>query len=169
VPARQDPIPQSMRDAQDVHAEPTFEELAAAVARSQGGRVSIRQLQAIARITGGGMPADRYGYALPAPDLATTGSVRSLRSSPGSGDVDGSIWRRELERSASRDPIARRGLDEDEEARASSADRLNARNGQPMISVGDGFTSNGSYYVGAGPDGAVNARTGEYMPLVNGM
>ena len=166
------PVPQLMRESVPPKASgmPTFDELADEVARSQGGKISLAQMLAIARITGGGMPAAPYGSALPEP--RRTIPRPSLSPDMFMGDVGRAG---EPPRPAWNDGTSRHGYsgvdlyEEEPSASSMSADRLNARNGRPMISTGDGFTSGRDYHAPAGPDGAVNARTGEYTPLVNGM
>ena len=144
---------------------PTFEEMASAVAQSQGGQISLRQMQEIARITGGS-PSDFERYASPigtGPRIAPSQRIRS----PEIYSIDRTVMASDLDNSASKDALARYSAPD--EPPSASRNRLNARTGQPMISAGDGFTSGGSYYVPAGPDGAVNARTGEFTPLTNEM
>jgi hypothetical protein len=43
---------------------------------------------------------------------------------------------------------------------------LSARTGTPLAPAGDGYTAGGVYYAPSGPSGAVNTRTGEYIPTI---
>lgn len=158
-------------------APPTFEEFVAAVARDQGGKISLRQMTALAeiysRMYGGVAPRADRSIAelrpdsvppLRRPTLTFENRYTELRRAPSLTDL-------ESRRGGSADASASRRYSLTTQPSIDEVPNIGAidiRSGEYLAPAGPGAyvsTRDGILYAPAGPNGVVDTRTGEFIPV----